>query len=329
VWRPVMHPYADAPEQGIQAYCYSFDEVFAEKLRALGERTRSRDLYDVVNLHRNRDYDPQPARVREILAEKCAFKQIAMITLEIVQAARDTVIGTWQGMLAHQLPELPPFEAFWAELPEVFAWLQSMAARPVLAPAPIEPEAEVLRPRIGGFGSLMPNASIMERVRFAAQNRLLVEIDYTRLDGAPRTQSIEPYSLRRSSAGDVSLEGFDVAAGHIKKYRIERIHDARILQQTFTPRFEIELGPHAVALPTASRRTASPARFHASTPRPRPPRRFPQPLRTGHGLTHVIQCLYCQKKFRRSTHDTRLNPHKMSAGGNCPGRVGMLVDTTW
>jgi predicted nucleotidyltransferase component of viral defense system len=29
---------------------YAFVEVFAEKLRALGQRTRPRDLYDVVNL---------------------------------------------------------------------------------------------------------------------------------------------------------------------------------------------------------------------------------------------------------------------------------------
>lgn len=37
---------------------YDYVEAFAEKFRALAERTRPRDLYDVVNLYRNTDADP-------------------------------------------------------------------------------------------------------------------------------------------------------------------------------------------------------------------------------------------------------------------------------
>jgi predicted nucleotidyltransferase component of viral defense system len=48
--REVFHPYSDRPEGGIWANCYAYEEAFGEKLRALGERTRPRDLYDVVNL---------------------------------------------------------------------------------------------------------------------------------------------------------------------------------------------------------------------------------------------------------------------------------------
>ncbi len=51
--QPVYHPYSDEPEGGIQALCYVYEEVFGEKFRALAERTRPRDLYDVVNLFRN------------------------------------------------------------------------------------------------------------------------------------------------------------------------------------------------------------------------------------------------------------------------------------
>ena len=46
--RPVGHPYTDLPEAGIVACCYAYEELFAEKVRALGERTRPRDLYDDV-----------------------------------------------------------------------------------------------------------------------------------------------------------------------------------------------------------------------------------------------------------------------------------------
>ena len=48
--RDVFHPYSDSPEGRISANCYAYEEAFAEKIRARGERTRPRDLYDVVNL---------------------------------------------------------------------------------------------------------------------------------------------------------------------------------------------------------------------------------------------------------------------------------------
>jgi predicted nucleotidyltransferase component of viral defense system len=53
VVRDVHHPYSDKPLEGIRAYCYSFEEIFAEKLRALSERARPRDLYDVIHLYRH------------------------------------------------------------------------------------------------------------------------------------------------------------------------------------------------------------------------------------------------------------------------------------
>ncbi len=39
--RRVHHPYTDEPEGGIHVLAYCFEEVFAEKLRALAERQRS------------------------------------------------------------------------------------------------------------------------------------------------------------------------------------------------------------------------------------------------------------------------------------------------
>lgn len=50
---PMFHPYSDAPEGGILVLSYAYEEAFGEKVRALAERTRPRDLYDVINLYRN------------------------------------------------------------------------------------------------------------------------------------------------------------------------------------------------------------------------------------------------------------------------------------
>jgi predicted nucleotidyltransferase component of viral defense system len=68
--RPVGHPYSDAPDGGIVARCYAFEELFAEKLRALTERTRPRDLYDVVNLFRHGEFRPAVAAIVDVLRRK-------------------------------------------------------------------------------------------------------------------------------------------------------------------------------------------------------------------------------------------------------------------
>lgn len=45
----VMHPYSDEPAEGFYIGCYDYPELFGEKVRALGQRGRPRDLYDVIN----------------------------------------------------------------------------------------------------------------------------------------------------------------------------------------------------------------------------------------------------------------------------------------
>lgn len=46
--RVIFHDYSDAPEEGIRVRCYAYEEAFGEKVRALGDRARPRDLYDMV-----------------------------------------------------------------------------------------------------------------------------------------------------------------------------------------------------------------------------------------------------------------------------------------
>jgi len=51
--RAVFHPYPDALPDGTRVSTYSLEELFAEKTRALFERTRPRDLYDVAYISLN------------------------------------------------------------------------------------------------------------------------------------------------------------------------------------------------------------------------------------------------------------------------------------
>jgi predicted nucleotidyltransferase component of viral defense system len=101
VRREVFHPYTDHPEGGIWASCYAYEEAFGEKLRALGERTRPRDLYDVVNLYRHTDSRPTASVLRNVLQQKCEYKAIPVPTLDSLLSHRDSLQAMWSDMLAH------------------------------------------------------------------------------------------------------------------------------------------------------------------------------------------------------------------------------------
>jgi predicted nucleotidyltransferase component of viral defense system len=104
VVREVHHPYSDRPENGIHIACYCFEEVFAEKLRALAERERPRDLYDVVNLYRHDELKADREAIFDTLQKKCAFKGIAVPTLAPLegQSERNELESEWGNMLGHR-----------------------------------------------------------------------------------------------------------------------------------------------------------------------------------------------------------------------------------
>src|SRR5262245_30650103 len=101
---PIFHPYSDAPAGGITVLAYAYVEAFGEKIRALAERTRPRDLYDVVHLYRNEEARPSPAVLKDVLSQKCAFKGIKVPRLKDLDDHRTDLEGAWQSMLGHQLP---------------------------------------------------------------------------------------------------------------------------------------------------------------------------------------------------------------------------------
>jgi predicted nucleotidyltransferase component of viral defense system len=244
VERPVGHPYTDVDRDRFAIRCYAFEELFAEKVRALAERSRPRDLYDVINLSRHEEFRPQPQRVLEVLARKCQFKGIPVPRFADLGAAVPELRADWQAMLAHQLPALPPFESFWEALPGFFAWLER-GARP--APLPAAPLAEgevVIRPAVGtlrrqGIGG----SSYLETIRFAASNRLCVDLDYVDENGRRRVRTIEPYSLRRTREGRTLLFAVRSENAQLRSYRVDRIRGAHVTATAFVPRYPIELAP--------------------------------------------------------------------------------------
>ena len=309
----IFHPYTDAPPDGIEVLAYDYIEAFAEKFRALAERTRPRDLYDVVNLYRNTESRPDAAAFRGVLQQKCEFKGIALPQLADLMAHRGDVDAGWRTMLDHQLPALLPVDSFWDELPSIFAWLNGVAPAAPLAAFPIT--GTVVRDRVletPGFS----NQSFIETIRFAAANRLCIDLQYRDIQGAVTRRTIEPYSFRRSAAGDVRLMATQEVDGAPRSFLVNGILGVSVTQRSFVPRYPVELTPSGqVVIPQSFSIAASRA--------PRRPMR--RAVRTG--PAYIFRCPICHKQFSRKTYDAALRPHKDKSGWDCYGQHGVYVRT--
>ncbi|MCA1705939.1 MAG: nucleotidyl transferase AbiEii/AbiGii toxin family protein [Actinobacteria bacterium] len=314
VLRPVAHPYPDPLPHPGTVRCYSFEELFAEKLRAMGQRGRPRDLYDIVNLFRRSDLRLHAELVRDVLVEKCRIKSVDVPTFASVAAAphRAELESEWANMLGHQLPALPPLKQFLDELPDLFAWLHGEAEYPALAAIAGEAGEDLAwtpPPTAATWRQGVP----LEPVRFAATNRLCVALTY---NGTVRL--IEPYSLRRTNDGYLVFHALRVDNRQHRSYRVDRIQRVEVTTRPFRPVYAVEFsssGPMA----------APPVRRSSGYAAPRPSSRS----RQYHGPVYVVQCPNCQKQFRRQTRDLALRPHKAPQGYNCSGRRGYLVRTDY
>ena len=320
VVRPVAHPYSDHPGEGMWVLSYSYEEVFAEKIRALSERSRPRDLYDVVHQYRQDVHPADPVKVRDYLKRKCAFKGISVPSLETLGDIHAQVVDQWVNMLAHQVQVLPPIESFLEVLPRLFAWLESGAdASARLNPIPAaEHRSNLYRPASGRLGLGGRTGAEMETIRFAAANRLLVELDYTNLHGVRSTRLIEPYSLYRTQDGNTTLYAVRAEDGETRQYRVDHINAARATDRAFIPRYRIELTP-ALADYDADRLTSLTCLGRVSRTRVSPQSSRRRSTAWSQVQTFKVRCPYCNKVFRRKTRDLSLREHKGSLGMRCPG----------
>ena len=199
-----------------------------------------------------------------------------------------------------------------------FSWVTVPAAAPATA------GEEVFRPAVGLLrrqGAL--GYSHLEIVRFAAANRLCVDLTY---QGTVRR--VEPYSLRRTRAGDILLFAVRAADGESRSYRLDRIQGAQVTSQSFAPRYAIELAPTELGAVPPPARGGRPRRLGPVAPRLGGAGPVTRPaVRPKAGTTYIYECSFCRKRFRRSKPGGHLGPHKTPGGWPCPGRVGHLIST--
>ena len=308
----IHHPYSDEPEGGIQVAAYAYPEAFAEKVRALGERARARDLYDVVNLYRNVEARPEPGVLLDVLSEKCRFKGIRVpVSVADLEPHRADLAGAWDSMLRHQLPALPPVQQFWDALPEFFVWLKTGVAPPIPSAYRFAAGETALRGRTFPAHLRQSTRTHLEIIRFAAANLLCVDLLY-----GGENRRIETYSLRQTKDGNIVLHAFDTRKQGHRSYRLDRIQHAAVTDEAFTPRYAVELNPSGPlpVRPTTTRVAALASPGSARRSRPRKSAR-----------RHAYECPLCRRRFYRDGLNAAIRPHKSKEGWPCSGRQGIYL----
>ena len=237
----VNHPYPDKLPNLFKANSYQFTEIFAEKIRALSERARPRDLYDVIHLFRHAFPEEKPRSIFEILKKKCEYKNIPVPTIQnLTQHPKlNELENEWSNMLAHQVPMLPKREEFWDELPYMFSWLHGDKTKLAKKPIPlqgIENLNSSWQPpnMITKWGLLIP----LESIRYAGANHLCVKIEY-----GNETYLIEPYDLKKTDQEKLILIAINHLSNERCLFHAEQIQKIEMLNITFNPKYLIALTP--------------------------------------------------------------------------------------
>lgn len=314
VTKQVDHPYSDLPDGGINILSYDYEEVFSEKVRALAQRLRPRDLYDVIHLHRRLDLNPNRERIVSTLKRKCSLRGIAVPTMDDIETHQNLgfLQSEWENQLKHQILVLPDFNSFLFELPQFFAWLEGKKTE-FLEQVPsseFQQHDLIRRESIGSLVPAGPATSYMDKIRFAAANRLILSLGY---GGGMR--DIEPYALARSSDGNLLLRALRHDSGEWRSYSFDLMQNVQVTDKTFVPKYAIEISS-AGYLPVRQLTKNS-----AITGKER------QRMSRSSGPIHIYRCGICGKEFKRKTQDSSLNPHKNKSSSNCSGRHGAYVRT--
>jgi predicted nucleotidyltransferase component of viral defense system len=107
--RKVIHPYSD--ECNARVLAYSLEEIFAEKVRSLFQRTRPRDLYDIWRLKDIIEWE----EIAGIIFEKFEVKSVQP-ELEEFKRRKVHYERAWERSLAHQITPLPEFDRVWSDV---------------------------------------------------------------------------------------------------------------------------------------------------------------------------------------------------------------------
>jgi len=306
--RFLIHPYSDESECKAKIKCVKLEELLATKLKCLLQRRQSYDLYDYIySIFINKDINVKRTEIVTTFLKKTIFEPSPGVVRNLLlESPFEVFRGIWHRYIICPRQSIIEFDFalrnFKQNIEELF----------------------------GGFGigygqlAYFP-AKFRNPIIDAGSNMTLLEVAY---DGIKRI--VEPYSLvykrRKDGYGQEYFYVYDRTGGRssgpgIKCFVNTKIASINPTTEQFTPRFPVELSKagefgdktYFGSSFTKVRSTRSPLGL-----------RRVKRYRTG--TTYIVQCSYCDKKFRRSTYTTKLKKHKDKHGNPCYGRVGYVID---
>jgi len=107
--RTIIHEYSDTLQESVKSYAK--EEIVAEKIRALFQRSRARDLYDFWYLSKT----VNKPLVKSILKRKFE-KRETQFDIEMLRSNQTTFSSAWIVQLQHQLMLIPDFTEVFEEV---------------------------------------------------------------------------------------------------------------------------------------------------------------------------------------------------------------------
>ncbi|MCQ8895239.1 nucleotidyl transferase AbiEii/AbiGii toxin family protein [Limnobacter humi] len=313
--RRLIHSYSDAAQCQAELRCMKLEELLASKLRALLQRRHSPDLYDFVHsLFFQKTLAVSRREVLTTFLKQTIYEPDPQLAKGLLlQLPFEMIRGFWNEYLA--CPKLTLFS-----FDDAQTWFRNIVEDLFAAPQPRAAFAGARAGVVGSFYSSPQREAILEAGRLGR----LLKVVY---DGYERV--VEPYSLTFKRPKDgVASEYFyvwDRSGGSsgsvgIKSFFANKLQAVSVLDETFEPRFPIELAKDSGGFFSTP--------FSSTPPKPivfRPTRLPRAKVISGYGISYTVACLVCDKKFKREKYDTKLNEHKDKYGNRCFGRVGYIV----
>lgn len=315
---PIVHPYSDRDLCAASVQCLALEELLAAKLKCLLQRRHVLDLFDMAYAHlwRN-ELRVERGQVVSAFLRKTIFGRSPGAAKEILLAVpTDGLEEDWHDRLV--CPASSRFDLGTASerlagfVSEIFSGVGSRGA---------------------GMEEFFPAALRFPILR-AGSERRLIRLIY---DGASRL--VEPYALLFKKPENApsreyfygwNLEGGSSPPGW-RSFLGHKIQKLELTDVKFEPRVEVQLSKAAEVSHVSNFRRGS-GRNSASRPviarQPRAAARRSsnsKPWSSFKAIEFVLQCPYCQKKFKRTARDSTLRPHKAPGGYACAGRRGTFI----
>ncbi len=111
--------------QDVEINAYSLEEIFAEKIRALFQRTRVRDLYDLWFIKNSVKIDMD--KIIEIIPSKLEIKGLSVkdISISKLQKYENEYRTGWDMYLPQFVKNVPKFEDVWNDVKSIIAYIEN------------------------------------------------------------------------------------------------------------------------------------------------------------------------------------------------------------